>query len=207
MDKNTGTFTYEANNSSAALETYEWDNVWWEQANDKEKDRVLYIGDSISCGIRHIATGLSGNTLLFDGFGTSKPIDNPFYMESVQLFARQQKKRKWILFNNGLHGFHLDDKNEYKFYYERMVNFLQKEYAESSLVLVLTTWIAGERRERVEIRNHAVREIAEEYNLPVIDLYTEAEKYSEWISEDGIHFQEKGYEKLAKKILDSIRNM
>ena len=52
-------YTFQSERNSEKLETYEWDNVWWEQAPDNEKKRVLYIGDSISCGIRHIATELS----------------------------------------------------------------------------------------------------------------------------------------------------
>lgn len=198
------TFTYETTDNNTELETYEWDNVWWEQAGNHVRDRVLYIGDSISCGIRQTATKLSGGKLLFDGFGTSKAVDNPFFMDSIRLFAEQQKYRKLILFNNGLHGFHLDDEEAYGFHYENMVKFLLKEYEGIPLILVLTTWIAQERRGRVEARNRTVRGIAAKYNLPVIDLYTEAEKHADLISDDGVHFLEEGYEKLAEKILESI---
>ena len=40
-------FTYESNNTTIELETYEWDNVWWEQAPKQDATRDLYIGDSI----------------------------------------------------------------------------------------------------------------------------------------------------------------
>ena len=91
-------FTYEAKDRKEVLETYEWDNVWIEQANNKTADRVLYIGDSISCGTRRVATEMSGETVLFDGFGTSKAVDNPYLCEAIALFIRQLPKLQVILF-------------------------------------------------------------------------------------------------------------
>ena len=29
-------FTYEFSTPKSSLETYEWDNLWWEKANDTE---------------------------------------------------------------------------------------------------------------------------------------------------------------------------
>ena len=64
-------FTYQSEINGTALETYEWDNVWIKQTANLDGNRVLYIGDSISCGTRNIATSLSEGRYLFDGFGTS----------------------------------------------------------------------------------------------------------------------------------------
>ena len=111
------------------METYEWDNVWWEQTNKTDTPRVLYIGDSISCGTRRKATEISKEQLLFDGFGTSKAVDNPYLIDSIRLFAKQQGNRSAILFNNGLHGWHLQDETEYKQYYEKMIQFLINEFS------------------------------------------------------------------------------
>ncbi len=81
-------YTYELKNRHERLETYEWDNVWWEQANTKDVPRILYIGGSISCGIRRIATEIADGEFFFDGFGTSKALDNPYFAESIRLFAK-----------------------------------------------------------------------------------------------------------------------
>ena len=86
-------FTYEAANSESRLETYEFDNVWWEHANTKGTPRVLYIGDSISCGTRRKATEVAENKIFFDGFGTSKALDNPYFADSIRMFAKQQGER------------------------------------------------------------------------------------------------------------------
>ena len=197
-------FTYERENRTSELEIYEWDNVWWEQAPDVTKPRVLYIGDSISCGIRRIATNLSGEQILFDGFGTSKAVDNAYFADTLRLFGKQQRARKIILFNNGLHGFHLSDAEEYKDYYEKMVKFLMEEYRDIPIALVLTTSVADSDNERVIVRNESVKAIAEKYGLPIIDLYSVSVKCAKLHSTDGVHFTEEGYEKLAKKLLESV---
>lgn len=197
-------FTYEKQDSTQELETYEWDNVWWEQAPARGKERVLYIGDSISCGIRRIATEKAGGKLLFDGFGTSKAVDNPYFQESLRLFARQQAERRLVIFNNGLHGFHLSDTEQYKICYEKMVQFLLEEFQGTPLALVLTTDIEEPRSSRVAARNNVVRELAEKYQLPVIDLYTVSEEIAQLHSGDGIHFVQEGCEKLAEKLVEEV---
>lgn len=63
-------FTFQTESNGLALEDFEWDNTWWEQAPDTSSARVLYIGDSISCGTRRTATYVAENKILFDGFGT-----------------------------------------------------------------------------------------------------------------------------------------
>lgn len=198
-------FTYEKEDRKSTLEKYEWDNVWIEDTDNSESVRVLYIGDSISCGTRRTATGLTKEKILFDGFGSSKALDNPFLKGSIRLFTLQLPKTDLILFNNGLHGFHLEDNNEYAQYYEEMVKFLLDEHKNVPLYLLLTTYIRDEDRlERVKLRNQAVLKIAEKYHLPVIDLYAVTEKNKELLSEDGIHFTEEGYEMIAKEIISVI---
>ena len=43
-------YTYEAKETDRKLETYEWDNVWWEQA-DKEKDVWFFLITDCTDGI------------------------------------------------------------------------------------------------------------------------------------------------------------
>ena len=118
-------FTYETSDTSRNLETFEWDNVWWEQTANETSKRILYIGDSISCGTRRLITSLSKSEILCDGFGTSKALDNPYFKSSLELFMKQQNKCDAILFNNGLHGWHLSDE-EYEKCYDDMLLFLLK---------------------------------------------------------------------------------
>lgn len=188
-------------------ETYEWDNLWIDHAEDLTRHRVLYIGDSISCGSRHIATGQTDGQILFDGFGTSKALDNPFFKDAIHLFAAQQTQRSAVLFNNGLHGFHLDDETEYPKLYEDMVKFLLEEFEGTPLLIVLTTHVAhAETEQRVILRNNAAREIAGRYNLPIVDLYAVSAAINE-LSGDGVHFTEAGYRTLAAALVETVNNL
>ena len=200
-------FTYEFENKSERLETYEWDNVWWEHADNSDVTRVLYIGDSISCGTRRIATETAGD-LYFDGLGTSKSVDNPFFFDTVSLFAKQQGYRSAVLFNNGLHGWHLDDESEYKDCYDKLVQFLMTELEGAPIFLLLTTHVAdAERDARVRARNEAVVEIAEKYGLPVIDLYTLTLEHADYLSADGVHFSREGYQLIADAVIAELRKV
>lgn len=200
--------TYEFETNSNKLEELEWDNVWWEQTNAHGISRVLYIGDSISCGTRRIATAKADNEILFDGFGTSKALDNPYFKESLSLFARQQRERSAVIFNNGLHGWHLDDEKEYKEEYEKMIEFLLKEFKGTHIFLLLTTHLKDEKRDkRVVKRNEAVCEIAEKYSLPVIDIYTLTKENENLLSADGVHFVNEGYHLLAETIVKRVKEI
>ena len=201
-------YTYEVENKSTELETYEWDNVWWEQANKNNTSRVLYIGDSISCATRSIATSCSGDKILFDGFGTSKALDNPFLFDSIRIFAKQQRYRDAVLFNNGLHGWHLDDDNQYAYYYEKTVKFLLDEFKDTPIVIVLTTSVSNaEREQRVKRRNEVAAKIAEKYRLSIIDLYSISAKFSEFRIHDGVHFNADGYQKFAEQIICDLKTI
>ena len=199
-------YTYEFERRCETLETYEWDNVWWEKANVKQATRVLYIGDSISCATRRVATQVSGNTILFDGFGTSKAVDNPYFVPSLRLFAEQEGERRAVLFNNGLHGWHLEDQSDYARAYEDVLVQLLEEFKGTPVMLLLSTPVADtERDRRVQVRNEVVLALAKKYCLPVIDLYSVTKARAELLSPDGVHFLPEGYRLLAEAIVERVK--
>lgn len=201
-------FTYEFETSKLKLETYEWDNVWLEQAPVKDTKRVLYIGDSISCATRRVATAKANNQILFDGFGTSKAVDNPFFMPSVELFAKQQGYRSAVLFNNGLHGWHLEDETQYADEYENVLKALLKYFDKTPIILLLTTHVSDkERDKRVVVRNKAVLALAEKYGLHTIDLYSVVKAEPTLISADGVHLTKDGYELFANTIVNTVKEI
>ena len=197
-------YTYEFENRNECLEHYEWDNVWWDCADVIGVPRVMYIGDSISCGARKVATQVAEEKLLFDGFGTSKAVDNPHFFAAVRVFASQQNDRCAILFNNGLHGWHLTEE-EYGVHYKKIVKFL-KEKTNVPLILLLSTddMIHPGINDRIIERNRIVKAIAEEFSLPVIDLYEVAMAHSDLHTQDKIHFTTEGYTKIAEKIVSYL---
>ena len=198
-------FTYETENRLNKYETYEWDNIWIEHANETVRKRAAYIGDSISVGTRRIATARTNGEILFDGFGTSKALDNPYFKDSIRLFLNQVPNIDTVLFNNGFHGWHLDDETEYKVLYDEMIQFILGEIKGAKLYILLTTAVAkDDDNERVKLRNIAAREVAEKYSIPVIDLYDITSANINEISSDGVHPTEPLYEKIADEIIGNI---
>lgn len=161
---------------------------------------------NISCQTRRIATATANEEIFFDGFGTGKSLDNPYFYDSIRMIATQQGDRKVILFNNGLHGWHLDDETEYAEYYEKMLRFLLDEFKGTPLLVVLTTHIADpEREERVLARNRVAKSLAEKYNLPVVDFYTITKNNDNFLSADGVHLVREGYQLLATELVSVVK--
>ena len=199
-------FTYETENRMNKYETYEWDDMWIDHANETDRKRAAYIGDSISVGTRRIATARTNEEILFDGFGTSKALDNPYFKDSIRLFLNQVPNIDTVLFNNGLHGWHLNDETEYKTLYDEMIQFILSEIKDAKLYIQLTTAVIDkDDNDRVKLRNIAAREVAEKYSIPVIDLYDITSANISEISPDGIHPTEPLYEKIADEIIRNIR--
>jgi len=192
------------NKPDFTLETYEWDNVWWEHAADAALPRALIIGDSITCGYRGMVNPRLAGLAFVDGFGTSKAVDNPWFAESVLLFMRQMARCEAVIFNNGLHGFHLSAA-EYEAGYRKVLGELMAQHPDKKWTLVLSTPVRNtadltqftEQNEQVLERNGVVRRIASELNLPVLDYYALLENRPELWSPDGVHLCAAGYELLA----------
>lgn len=199
--------TYEFQNTRKTLETYEWDRLWIDHPYGTDQKRVLYIGDSISHAIRSLAPGLAGNEYFWDSFATSKSLDNPYFSPSLHLVHEQAPRCDVLLFNNGLHGWHLEDEEEYANAFEQMIRFLTEEWKDTPVVVVLTTCLADQaRNERVLIRNKAAQAVAERYSLPVLDLYSVSLAHQDKQSADGVHFTPEGNEFLTQAIFDFLKN-
>lgn len=190
------------------FETYEWDNTWIEKSNETSAKRVLYIGDSISCGTRTALNAISDGEILFDGFGTSKALDNPYYFPSLSLFARQESSRNAVIFNNGLHGWHLDEQ-EYSKLYNEFLDKLINEFPGTLIIPVLTTFVTNKdyHNDRVINRNIIAKELAASKKLPIIDLYTVSEQNDNLKINDGVHYTEAGYKVLANAVLCELKKL
>lgn len=198
-------FTYESEETTRQLETFEWDNIWWEHTENTAAPRALIVGDSISCGYRHVLNQKLAGDILADGFGTSKAVDNPFFMKSLHLFIEQMSRLDAIVFNSGLHGWHLSTP-AYRAAYRQIIGELTARFGDKKFAIALTTPVRNaanlaefEDRNAVVIeRNQAAREIAAEYGLPMLDYYTPLSDKPELFSGDGVHLTDKGYDLLAE---------
>lgn len=184
------------------LEKYEWDSLWWEEPENKNKRHVLYIGDSISRGTTPKLNALDEN-LAVDNFATSKAVDNPSYIKALEVFAAQNPGYDTLLFNNGLHGFHLSVENYEKFYEEVFLK-VKELFKNAKPYIILSTFTKTENDAAVILRNAAAVRIAEKQGIEIIDFYTLSKENAHTISSDNVHFTDEGYELLAKEIFKRI---
>lgn len=196
--------TYMSGDYNYPLEEKEWTQVWLDEAMDKTTPRVLLVGDSIFNGIISNIINMVDGTVLFDSFCSSKAVDNPYLIEELELFMRQEGHRKLIVFNNGLHGWHLDDEAQYAEGYEKIVSYLREKYPDTPVVISLTTAIKDEHLPRVLVRNEVAKKVAAKYQCPIMDMFAESKRHEHMMTEDGIHFLYQGYQGLSKFIMDYV---
>lgn len=198
--------TFQETAGKIPLEKYEWDRIWQEDTYDTASKRVVYIGDSISEGTYPQCTKLSEREFVFNNFASSKAVDNPHHIPMLKMFIEQNEKCDAVIFNNGLHGWHLSEQEYYEGY-KKTVKALLSDYAEIPFFIVLTTWVDSSNSvsDRVVPRNEMALKVAKELNLPVIDLYKVAKANAQLIKADGVHFSEEGYEQLAKEIIKVLK--
>ena len=180
--------------------------MWWEHADTEGVPRVLYIGDSISNGTHLNATNAAERKILFNCYATSKAVDNPYFYPQLKMFIEQCEKRDAIIFNNGLHGWHLSEE-EYGRGYLEIIKKLSSDYPTIPIYLALTTAVNAVvgGSERVVPRNEKVLEIASSLGLEVIDLYSVSVENARLHTSDGVHFTAEGYDALAEAVVAFIK--
>ena len=94
-------------------------------------------------------------------------------LEPVLITAHSLRNYDAVLFNNGLHGWHLDEE-QYSKLYDEFLNKLINEFPNTLIIPILTTSVTNQdHNNRAIQRNNIVKELAENKKLPVIDLYYE----------------------------------
>lgn len=203
-------FTYETGSHKIPFETFEWDNVWFDHYTDLTKPRVLIIGDSISGGTLPKMHQLFGDRFYADNFATSKAVDNPFFLRSIDLVIEQEPRIDVIQFNNGLHGWHLDT-NKFGIGLRNAICHIREKCPDTKIIIALSTPVRNKadlikcdpRTETVIKRNRAAVQVADEFGLDVTDLFSATINRPELWSEDGVHFNDEGYEYIARKCAEN----
>jgi len=202
---------------SVVREQIEWIDFWWKNEPDNTKPRILFIGNSISRGYYPMVSENLSEKYNCDRFSSSRSIADPALIKETKI-ALGKYKHSVIHFNNGLHGWHLNAV-EYEAGMRKYVKFLISHKAKDcKLIYSLTTPVPsakeGEKLDPVKNevvleRNRIARKIMEENNIPVIDLYSLMEKdIEQFIASKGdVHYNKKGYERIATRITERIANL
>ena len=188
------------------LEKYEWNDVWWEDTTNKTGTRFLYVGDSISCGLRRWINQYGNGELLFDNLATSKSLENPYFKETIQLFAKQQIKCDGVIFNNAAHGTRLDY-DTFKKYYDDMCEFLKEEFPGLPIFLVSGSYLADpERCQRLMVdRGEIAKGLCEKHGFTYLDIFDKTKEQADKMEDDGVHFLDEGNEEIGKYFIELLK--
>ena len=194
-------------------EQIEWTQFWREGSPDENTRRVLIIGDSITVGYRHLVEQKLEGKYHVSAVSTSKALDNPWLMDEIKLLIKQDEVSYDIVhFNNGAHGGHLKSE-EYGVLYEKFVCELMQLFPKAKFIMALTTpMMCAEdltkfhptyNKNSIE-RNEQALDIAKKYNITVEDLYSAALSEPGLHCEDGIHYNDHGWDVLADTVVKTI---
>ena len=174
-------------------ETIEWSNFRWFDAPDRQRPRVLLVGDSIVVGHGaqvHEALAPAGAV---DYLASSRCVSDVDYRGELDYLLNRTAYAA-VVFNNTLHGFDIDDA-VYAEFLDRTLRYIRPRTPH-------LIWRNGtpyrqpgdntrphpEYADRVIERNRLAAAIAAELELPVIDLYSEMLNHLDFFAADGVHY-------------------
>ena len=201
--------TEQPDQTEVKLEKNDWSNIWIENANQSEKPRILFVGDSITEGYYPFIMDYLSQDFSLGYYVTSKFIGNPDYQTELTTIL-DRYDFEIIHINNGLHGWDYSIQ-EYQKGLEDVKRIMDDHAPNSLLIWCMTTPIRVEENleyldklnQDVILRNQAALEILGENGVIINDLYQEMLKHPEYYR-DGYHFNSAGKEFQAKVVGEFI---
>lgn len=190
--------------TSRVREGIEWSITYSYNATEKGKPRVLLIGDSICNGYNGRVRDMLAGRVNVSFWASSKCVTDPDYFRELD-FMLDAYPYDAVCFNNGLHSL-LTDRAEWDAAYAAAADFIRAKLPETKLSLTLSTPLKDAKLTAVSASlNETVLRLAEEKNLPVIDLFAamdglDREEY--W--SDTYHFRAPAIDMQAKVISDHV---
>ena len=186
-------------------EYIEWTNIRWNNASDKDKPRILLIGDSIVDGHGYLLFEMLKDKICIDYLATAKCVSDKDYMAELD-YMLSLNNYAVIIFNNGLHGWDIDD----TVYAENLHVALAYLMTKTELLIWRNSTpirtigdlsrFEDQRNPRVIKRNADAAKIANALGLPILDLYAPMAENPELFSEDAVHYTEEGRKFQAETI-------
>jgi len=191
-------------------EQIEWISIRWHNDPDKKMKRVLLVGDSIVVGHGTRVHELLKEEMCVDYFATAKNITDIEFMNELE-FMLQRRNYELILFNNGLHGFNIED-DLYEPALREVFSILKNKtphlaWRTSTPMLNKENMeeFNPDRTPRVIRRNNDAAKLAKELDLPILDLYTPMSENKQFFNHDAVHYTEEGQQVQAVLVADFIR--
>lgn len=200
-------------------ESIEWQNIWWEQANNPDIDRIALLGDSVTRGYRNKLNRRLEGKCVVDLCASSSQITDSLLWKEYKFFldCSEWNYNRIILQTGGQHGHEIrccENEAYLKEFKNKYVNLIENIISYCPTILIVSStpcrekenlkkW-DGYRNKELEKRNQIAEEVADEYRLPYIDIWTPSKK-SDYEYKDYIHVEEEGNEFIAEYLYELLR--
>lgn len=161
---------FQPKNSEHQKESIEWSIAYAFNAPDRESKRVLLIGDSICHAYGNDVRQCLADCVNVSYWASSKCVTDADYFRELDFYLDAYPYHM-ICLNNGLHSL-ATEKVAWTEAYEAVVSFIRARHPQAKLSLVLCTAMNSPKNEIVITLNGIITEIAQKYQLPIVDLYT-----------------------------------
>lgn len=162
---------YQPKKTSRVREDIEWSVNYSYNTLDTKSPRVMLIGDSICNAYNYAVRDKLADKANVSFWASSKCVTDPDYFRELE-FMLDAREYALVTFNNGLHSL-TTDLAEWEEAYRAAVRFILDKLPDTTLCIVLSTALNDDEltKRSYELNQIALR-IADEFRLPVIDLFT-----------------------------------
>ena len=190
--------------TSRIREGTEWSITYTYNATETGKPRVMLIGDSICNGMSGAVRDKLAGKVNVTFWASSKCVTDPDYFRELD-FMLDAYSYDVICFNNGLHSLSTD-REQWDLAYAAAVAFIRAKLPDAKLSLTLSTPLKDPKLTAISASlNGTVVRVAEENDLPVIDLFSAMDSLDrEEYWSDTYHFRHPAIDMQAQIITDHV---
>lgn len=177
---------YRIENSARRGEDIEWSTFYIYNNLDEHSFRVALIGDSICNGYQGALRERLARRANIAFWASSYCVTDPAYLPLLTAFL-DRVRPGLIVFNNGLHCF-TSDPGQWSAAYSLTARYLVDRFPSARVVLLNSTPLREDSGGKVARINKMTAAAAEQLRLPLIDFYSECDRFdrSQW--RDNYHF-------------------
>ena len=194
-------------------EYIEWTRIWREGADKCDLPRVLLIGDSIVDAHSPAVQEELRDKYYVDRIATSRSFDQNYYWNLLDFFFSDTKiKYNLIIFNFGLHGFHIPT-YDYGIGLDKLTKRLKRECSNllyRNLTPMVDTTGEDWNVKQIQLvidRNEVAEKVMAGNGVPILDMYTSMLGKDDIRLGDPYHFNDKGKELQAKIIAEKVKEL
>lgn len=190
-------------------EKIEWLNYWIEDADNGEKKRILFLGDSVARDCRKVLNRMMEKEgYVVDLLAMSHSVFDEYFIEGIQYFiniVKNSYQYQYILFNLGAHHGYSFKCSENEDVQTEYWNILEKTFkllgqlCDNILVISGTPENRNDKdsnNDEIEKRNDVLKQAANQAGLVYVDLYRGIYD-KDFSMTDRFHYLENGYEYMA----------